>query len=93
MDRSKLRMYFNILIGILFLIYIYLVIMKNFTETQWEICFFTAVIIVNLIRVRFLPKRKIITISKNIIIDNNSFITPVALRAFLLSLIALRNFI
>lgn len=93
MERSKLRMYFNILIGILFLIYIYMVIMKNFTEVQWEICFLTIVIILYLIRSKVAPKKKIITINKNIIIDNNSFITPVALRAFLLGLIVLRYFI
>jgi uncharacterized integral membrane protein len=58
MDRSNLRMYFNILIGILFLIYIYLVIMKNFTEIQWEICFFTIVIILYLIRNKVAPKKK-----------------------------------
>ena len=58
MDRSNLSMYFNILIGILFLIYIYLVIMKNFTEIQWEICFFTIVIILYLIRNKVAPKKK-----------------------------------
>jgi predicted ABC-type exoprotein transport system permease subunit len=58
MERSKLRMYFNILIGILFLIYIYMVIMKNFTEVQWEICFLTIVIILYLIRSKVAPKRK-----------------------------------
>jgi TctA family transporter len=58
MDRSNLRMYFNILISILFLIYIYLVIMKNFTEIQWEICFFTIVIILYLIRNKVAPKKK-----------------------------------
>jgi predicted ABC-type exoprotein transport system permease subunit len=58
MERSKLRMYFNILIGILFLIYIYMVIMKNFTEVQWEICFLTIVIILYLIRSKVAPKKK-----------------------------------
>lgn len=57
MERSKLRMYFNILIGILFLIYIYMVIMKNFTEVQWEICFLTIVIILYLIRSKVAPKK------------------------------------
>jgi predicted ABC-type exoprotein transport system permease subunit len=58
MERSKLRMYFNILISILFLIYIYMVIMKNFTEVQWEICFLTIVIILYLIRSKVAPKKK-----------------------------------
>lgn len=58
MERSKLRMYFNISIGILFLIYIYKVIMKNFTEVQWEICFLTIVIILYLIRSKVAPKKK-----------------------------------
>lgn len=57
MERSKLRMYFNILISILFLIYIYMVIMKNFTEVQWEICFLTIVIILYLIRSKVAPKK------------------------------------
>jgi predicted ABC-type exoprotein transport system permease subunit len=58
MERSKVRIYFNILIGILFLIYIYMVIMKNFTEVQWEICFLTIVIILYLIRGKVAPKKK-----------------------------------
>jgi predicted ABC-type exoprotein transport system permease subunit len=58
MERSKVRMYFNILIGILFLIYIYMVIMKNFIEVQWEICFLTIVIILYLIRGKVAPKKK-----------------------------------
>jgi uncharacterized integral membrane protein len=58
MERSKVRMYFNILIGILFVIYIYMVIMKNFTEVQWELCFLTIVIILYLIRIKVAPKKK-----------------------------------
>ncbi|WP_210139435.1 hypothetical protein [Staphylococcus sp. GDY8P120P] len=57
MEKPKLRLIFNIIIGILALIYIGLVIFSGFTNNIWFIAFLFIVMILHILKAIFAPKK------------------------------------
>ncbi|PTE40951.1 hypothetical protein BUZ73_11215 [Staphylococcus saprophyticus] len=57
MAKPKLRLTFNIIIGILALIYIGLAIFTGFTNNIWFITFLFIVMILHILKAIFAPKK------------------------------------
>ncbi|AVQ37131.1 hypothetical protein [Staphylococcus kloosii] len=57
MAKSKLRLIFNIIIGILAIIYIGLVIFSGFTNNIWFIVFLFIIMILHILKAIFAPKK------------------------------------
>ncbi|MBF7023302.1 MULTISPECIES: hypothetical protein [Staphylococcus] len=57
MAKPKLRLTFNIIIGILALIYIVLAIFTGFTNNIWFIAFLFIVMILHILKGIFAPKK------------------------------------
>ncbi|MGZ9481973.1 hypothetical protein ACXXGY_11615 [Staphylococcus epidermidis] len=58
MAKPKLRLTFNIVIGILALTYIGLVIFSDFTNNIWLMAFLFIVMILHILKAIFAPKKK-----------------------------------
>lgn len=58
MEKSKLRLYFNIVAVIVFISYLGLLIFTNIYDIKWSIGFIVLMTIIYIIRDIFAPKRK-----------------------------------
>lgn len=56
MAKPKLRLFFNIIIGILAIIYIGLVIFSDFTNNIWFTVFLFIIMILHILKAIFAPK-------------------------------------
>ncbi|MCI2947150.1 hypothetical protein FH144_01735 [Staphylococcus caledonicus] len=66
MSKSKIRLIFNIFVGVLFLVFLYLIVISETVSPMWSMGFVITVTIIKIIRDKVAPKKK-----KNKDEDNN----------------------
>lgn len=58
MSKSKLRLIFNIFVGVLFLAFLYLIIVTDIVSPIWSMGFVITVTVIKTIRDKVAPKKK-----------------------------------
>lgn len=58
MSKSKLRLYFNIVVAIVFISYLGIVIFTDFTDAKWSVGFIVLITIIYISRDILAPKQK-----------------------------------
>lgn len=58
MSKSKLRLYFNIVVAIVFISYLGILIFTDFPDAKWSVGFIVLITIIYIIRDILAPKHK-----------------------------------
>lgn len=58
MSKSKLRLYFNIIVAIVFISYLGILIFTDFPDAKWSVGFIVLITIIYIIRDILAPKQK-----------------------------------
>ena len=58
MSKSKLRLYFNIVVAIVFISYLGIIIFTDFPDAKWSVGYIVLITIIYIIRDILAPKQK-----------------------------------